>query len=182
CAAAAFSVSFCKRCFGYVQHQFLRACALRAQKSFDVERAVERGGGNHAGLALKRDRFDFRFHLAILACLIAFRLVAQPELHDCDSAGSHPQRPHLGQPAGERDAVLPAQAGAAGASAGFVSPALNSPFSISERDFSSFIIGDGAVTALGMRTIRWRSTASLNLNECSSSPSVSPSHSMFIST
>src|SRR5256885_1382059 len=53
---------------------------------------------------------------------------------------------------------------------------------ISDFDFSSFIIGDGEITALGIFTIRWRSTASLNLNECSSSASVSFSHSMFIST
>ena len=39
-----------------------------------------------------------------------------------------------------------------------------------------------AVTALVILTMRWRSTASLNLNECSSSVSVSLSHSMFIRT
>ena len=54
--------------------------------------------------------------------------------------------------------------------------------SISDFDFSSFIIGEGLMCALGIFTIRWRSTASLNLNECSSSASVSLSHSMFIST
>src|SRR4029078_6717942 len=165
-----------------MQPQLLRARALRAQESFDPQRAVERRARDHPGLRFERDRLDFRFHLAILARLVALRLMAQPALHDCDPAGSRPQHPHLGEPPGERDAVLPAQARAAGASAGFASLALNSPFSISERDFSSFIIGEGALTALGMRPIRWRSTASLNLNECSSSPSVSPSHSMFIRT
>ena len=44
------------------------------------------------------------------------------------------------------------------------------------------IIGEGVVTALVILTIRWRSTASLNLKECSSSASVSLSHSMFMST
>ncbi len=34
---------------------------------------------------------------------------------------------------------------------------------------SSFIIGDGPVSAFFIATIRWRRTASLNLNACSSS-------------
>lgn len=51
-----------------------------------------------------------------------------------------------------------------------------------DLDFSSFIIGEGVVTAAFILTVRWRSTASLNLKECSSSFSVSPSHSMFIMT
>jgi hypothetical protein len=55
-----------------------------------------------------------------------------------------------------------------GASAAFGA----SPFS-TERDFSSFIIGEGAVTAAFICTVRWRRTASLNLNECSSSSRVS---------
>ena len=42
--------------------------------------------------------------------------------------------------------------------------------------------GEGVVQARSIFTTRCRSTASLNLNECSSSPSVSESHSMFIST
>ena len=40
----------------------------------------------------------------------------------------------------------------------------------------------GPVTASFIWMVRWRSTASLNLNECSSSSRVSWSHSMFIST
>src|SRR5262249_60683121 len=53
-----------------------------------------------------------------------------------------------------------------------------------ERDlaFSSFIIGEGATTASLIATMRWRSTASLNLNACSSSVSVASPHSIFIST
>src|SRR5207253_1210753 len=54
--------------------------------------------------------------------------------------------------------------------------------SVTLRDFSSFIIGEGPDSASRLLTVRWRSTASLNLNACSSSASVSLDTSMFIST
>ncbi len=67
------------------------------------------------------------------------------------------------------------QAAAAG-SAGSAGTAGAASPGIIDFDFSSFIIGEGAVAAAFILTVRWRSTASLNLNECSSSFSVSPSH------
>src|ERR1700690_2602960 len=58
----------------------------------------------------------------------------------------------------------------AGEAAGGSASALTSPSS-SERDFSSFIMGEGVATASSRLVVRWRSTASLNLKPCSSSSS-----------
>src|SRR6266849_6131106 len=62
------------------------------------------------------------------------------------------------------------------------SPRGTSPAPRTDFAFSSFIIGEGVVQARSIFMIRCRRTASLNLNECSSSPSASASHSMFMST
>src|SRR6185503_11026563 len=71
-------------------------------------------------------------------------------------------------------------AGAAGAGAGLAPSSPAGAFS--DLDFSSFIIGLGAVTASLILTMRWRNTASLNLKAWSSSPNVSLSTSTFIRT
>src|SRR6266704_1664044 len=76
-----------------------------------------------------------------------------------------------------------ALAGSAGlASLRGASPRGASPGPRTDFAFSSFIIGEGVVQARSILMIRCRSTASLNLNECSSSVSVSLSHSIFMST
>src|SRR6266508_2197000 len=62
------------------------------------------------------------------------------------------------------------------------SPRGASPGPRTDFAFSSFIIGEGVVQARSIFMIRCLRTASLNLNECSSSPSASASHSMFMST
>jgi hypothetical protein len=54
--------------------------------------------------------------------------------------------------------------------------------SVNDLAFSSFIMGEGALTASSTCTMRWRSTASLNLKPFSSSSMVAWLHSMFIST
>src|SRR5712671_1704719 len=77
-----------------------------------------------------------------------------------------------------------ALAGSAGLTASLrgASPRGASPGPRTDFAFSSFIIGEGVVHARSLLMIRCRSTASLNLNECSSSVSVSLSHSIFMST
>src|SRR5947209_527580 len=102
---------------------------------------------------------------------IQFDLVTRRRLHE-PRASARPQAAAAGGVAG---------AAGAAAAAGAALPAA-APAGFMERDFSSFIIGDGPVTASVITTIRWRSTASLNLNACSSSASVSWLHSMFMST
>ena len=78
-----------------------------------------------------------------------------------DARGGVAQRAELDQVPFDLYLVQAAGAGVgAGVSAGRPSP----PRSIIDFDFSSFIIGEGVVTALVILTIRWRSTASQNLN------------------
>src|SRR5262245_46089407 len=109
----------------------------------------------------------------------------QPEPQYRDAGRRVAQCLDSGQLSGQRNLIrrharaeASSAAGAAGAGFGLSSAA----GAVSERDFSSFIIGEGADTAPLIFTIRWRSTASLNLNACSSSPSVSLSHSTFMRT
>src|SRR5207302_1011145 len=77
--------------------------------------------------------------------------------------------------------LLPSSAGLTASLRG-ASPRGASPGPRTDFAFSSFIIGEGVVQARSILIIRCRNTASLNLNECSSSPSVSASHSIFMST
>src|SRR5262245_8104948 len=135
-----------------------------------------------AGLRLKSYRADLRLDKAPRSRLVLLRLVLDLEVHYRDSRRGVAQRAQLDDLSADPNLVQAARASAGRASAGFASPGLNSPRSISDFDFSSRIIGEGVVTAFVILTIRWRSTASLNLNECSSSASVSLSHSMFMST
>jgi len=152
-----------------VQHQLLGAPALRAQETFHRERAVQPRPGEQARLHVEGNGGDLGAHLSFGSGFDQLGFVAQPELEGRDACGRVPQRSELDQPSADPDLVQ-----AAGASAGFASAGRGSaPRSIMDLDFSSFIIGEGAVTALVILTIRWRSTASLNLNECSSSLTVS---------
>src|SRR5258708_32935685 len=77
-----------------------------------------------------------------------------------------------------------ALAGSAGLAASLRGASLRgaSPGPRTDFAFSSFIIGEGVIQARSILMIRCRNTASLNLNECSSSLSVSLSHSIFMST
>ena len=163
----------------YVQHQFLRAPALRAQESLEPGSCSQLRLGQQPRLRRESDGADLGLHLPPAARLFLLRLVPDLEFDRGDAGGGVAQRAELDQVAFNLDLVQAAGAGAgAAASAGRPSPRP----SISDFDFSSFIIGEGVVTALVILTMRWRSTASLNLNECSSSVRVSLSHSMFIRT
>lgn len=128
-----------------MQHQFPGAPASGTQKSLHLQRALERRAGDQSRLHVEGDGGDFGVHLSVRSGFGQLGIVAQAELDHRDARGRMPQGADLGQPAVDPDLIQ-----AAGASAGFASGTR----SIIERDFSSFIIGEGAVTALAILMMR----------------------------
>jgi hypothetical protein len=98
-------VSFFLSCdefdIGYVQHQSLRALALRGEESAQPERAAEGPAGEQPGLRLEGHRAELRAHLALRARLVLLRLVRDLEVDRGEPAGRVAQRAELKQPAAQ---------------------------------------------------------------------------------
>ncbi len=168
----------------------LRAhAALCREKSFYRDAAADLklcyGGGHFPN----RYRAYFQFGLPLDTGFNLHRTVREFEVDQWQPGGRVAQRFYRGDFSRKRSRIkrlgahpyVVAGAGA-GAAAGAAVAAGAVRSSDGGRARSSRIIGDGAVTASFINTVKWRSTASLNLNACSSSTNVSLSHSMFSST
>src|SRR5438034_4017197 len=174
------------------------------EKPLAANRATDGHGAQASRHIAECHREKLAFDLAFAACLVLQRTMQKRAFERCNSSGRIAKLGTLRKCRGEREAIVvsgdivvaksgqakPAVTGAGvSTAAGGGSTAGRSPRSprspslpVSDRDFSSFIIGDGETTSSVFATIRWRRTASLNLNACSISVSVSPPHSMFINT
>src|SRR5688572_5420480 len=170
-----------------MQYQLRAHAVLAVEEPAQLHRLARlQPGHGHRHLG-HRHPAHLALDLALETRLGLPRPVRQLEAEQRDAGGRVAQRLDGGKLAAQRHFVgfhpqAAASWGAAGAggAAGFaVSSAAGA---VSDLDFSSFIIGEGAVTAVSILTMRWRRTASLNLKAWSSSSRVSPSHSTFIST
>src|SRR5688572_5454507 len=176
-----------------MQHELRAHAVLAIQKSCDTHLGACNAARQPGRCFPQSHAIHFAFDLPLEAGLDLERLVRQPEIDERQAGRCVAQWFDFGKLAaqcnrvrfqhaagryalaGSDAAAVSEPAGAAGAAFGASSVGI-------ERDFSSFIMGEAVVTASVMSTVRCRTTASLNLNACSSSPSVSLSHSMFIST
>src|SRR5450759_1948175 len=183
------SNSFYEFNVGCVQYQLLAVAALAGEESGDFHLHSRPGCRHQTRFALEGQTGHLALHRALGAGFDLLGSVAEPEIDHRNTGRRVAQRVEFDQFAGQHELVVQyaqaaagaATAGAAGAAAAATAASAGlgasaafgaSPFS-TERDFSSFIIGEGAVTAAFICTVRWRRTASLNLNECSSSSRVS---------
>ena len=140
-----------------MQHQFLRALAFRAQESLQPHHAARLHACDQPGLRLESHRGDFRFHFSPGSGLALLRLVVHLEIDDGDPGGGVAQRAQL-EDFSLDDYFIQAAGAAAGGVSGRASAGapLPSPLlpSIIDLDFSSRIIGEGAVWAFGICTMR----------------------------
>jgi hypothetical protein len=146
-----------------VQHEPPGTPALRTQKSFDRERRIERASREQPRQAFEGHGIDLGPHLALAARFAGLRFMQHAERDHVDAGRRLAQSVALDETSGKPYAVLGSAGsrvqltsaaavslGAAPGSAGCASP----PRSISDLAFSSFIIGEGVVTARVIFTIR----------------------------
>jgi hypothetical protein len=151
-----------------VQHEPLRSAAPCAQESFDREPRIERATRKQSRLSFERHRIDLGTHVAQSTSFHRLRFMQHAECDHVDSGRRLAQGVALDEPPGKLHAICRVRgrrgcaksldgrrqaagaAEAAPASAAGASP----PRSISDLAFSSFIIGEGVVTARGIFTIK----------------------------
>ena len=155
--------SFYESDFRHVQYQLAARPRLGCDEPGELEPDPERRSRNHLRLLFNRDARELELHSAFGARLDLAGRVPDREAHDRDAAGGVAQHVTGGELAGEREPVAAVQARrqacASAAALGVSGAGWRTDF-----DFSSFIIGEGAVTAPFILTTRCLSTASLNLN------------------
>ena len=154
--------SFYEFDFRHVQHQLPARPHLRRKEPGELEPDPERRRRNRLCLVFNRHARELELHPAFGAGLDLAGRVPDREAHDRDAARGVAQHVTGGELAGEREPVAAVQArgSQAGTSAAFgLSCGCRTDF-----DFSSFIIGEGVMTAPFILTTRCLSTASLNLN------------------
>src|SRR5688572_10234628 len=168
-----------------MQYQLRAHAVLAVEEPAQLHRLARlQPGHGHRHLGHRHPAY-LALDLALEPRLGLPRPVRQLEAEQRDARGRIAQRLDGGKLAAQRHFVgfhPYAAASGAGAAAGAGFAASSVLGAVSDLDFSSFIIGEGAVTAASILTMRWRRTASLNLKAWSSSSRVSPSHSTFIST
>jgi len=99
--AVAFLCSFNKFDVRYVQHQFFRALALRAQETLQPHFAAEGPSCNQSRVRLECDGADLGFDFPLAAGLGLLGFVAELELERRDARGRQAQDPQLKQPAAQ---------------------------------------------------------------------------------
>ena len=133
-----------------MQNQLSTVAAARGEKPDDLETLTERRAGKPAGGVAQRLDRDLELDAPLAAGLHHFALMAQLRVADRHAGRGIANCVALDQDAGQAQ-LIPyqvRQAASAGAAAGAASPP------ISDLDFSSFIIGDGVVTARFILTTR----------------------------
>lgn len=133
-----------------MQNQLSAVTAARGEEPGDLEALAERRAAEPAGLVAQRLDRDLELETPLAAGLDHVALMAQLRFADRHAGRGVANCVALDQDAGQAQ-LIPCQvrqAASAGAAAGAASPP------ISDLDFSSFIIGDGVVTACFIFIVR----------------------------
>jgi hypothetical protein len=132
-----------------VQHRLPAVAAFPSEKSRDGHTAAETRTGQQLRISLEGHRGELALDLAFVSGFHLFGFVLDAEIQDRDAGRSVPQGVEFDDPAGQYRSVagqfLQTPAGASAMGSTFAS-AFASGFS-TDFDFSSFIIGEGVVTA-----------------------------------
>src|SRR5262245_34741575 len=106
------SQSFDEFDVGHMQHELLRALALRGEKAVQLQLRVEFRGCKEPRLRVEGDDADFRLDLARVPRFRLLRLVPKLEFHRGNTGRRVAQRAQLKQPAAQlepvQSALLPA--------------------------------------------------------------------------
>jgi hypothetical protein len=139
-----------------MQNRSAAAQALCGEESGGAQRTTRNRRSQHRRQIAHRHRLHFHRHVAGQSRFALFRFVCQHAACDRHSGRGSTQRQHFGHARIEAQFVqtrfrqLATQAAAASLSTGLAS---SDPMFI-ERDFSSFIIGEGVVTAFFILMVR----------------------------
>src|SRR4051794_352098 len=110
-----------------MQHQFLRALALRAQEAGQAHFATQRPARNQPGVRLEGDGAELGVHLALAAGFVLLGFMRELEFERGEACGRLAQCAPLKQPAAQLEAVQCQYPGRAPSSTS------TSPLSSSER-------------------------------------------------
>ena len=146
-----------------MQHQLPRRPTLRGHKPGEAQADAERGAADAPRVSLERHAANLGLDPSLTAGFRLARNVREAEARERD-AGRRISHGIAGDELPIDREPIAAEGGQACASVDRVLSLGPSGACSTDFAFSSFIIGEGVVTGPFIFTIRWRSTASLNLN------------------